>query len=1827
MSVDRRPDGGPVSEEFLFPASRAQYQLFFVQNLLGTAPTYHVALRHLVRGPLDRRALRAALQLLLTRHEALRTHFTLADGQLFQVVREDAALDYLETDDPAPAWLDDRDREPFDLERGPLFRARLQNLAADRSVLSLAMHHIVVDGWSAGILLDELIVAYRAIATGAEPDLPVPEFQYADYSGWQDEWLRGAAAARQLDYWRTALAGDLPVLRLPSDTAEPPSSAGSSIAFPLPDDQIGVLRQVARDADGTLFLVLLAAFTVLLREQTGFDDIVVGTAAANRGRREFHRTVGFFVNTVALRADLGGDPTFRELVEQVRRTALAAYDNQEVPFDLVVTALNPDRGPEHDPVLQVLCTLNEATAAPVEAAGARFEPAELRTETAKYPFSLAITDEGAAVNAELDYRTGLFSTERVELFAERYLAILAGASADPDVPVSRLIGAPAPVRAPRAAPAEDDWDEPVPYAPPTSRTEAVLAEIFAEVLGRDRVGIDDNYFELGGDSIRSVRVLAHTRAAGLRVRLTDLILHQTIREIAPLAVAVDPEPTAGAEPFTLISAADRDLVGAGVQDAYPLLGVQAGMVFHSEATGENQLYHNVATYLLRTEHSTGAWERAVRRLTRRHEVLRTSFSLGGFSTPLQLVHREVPPPITVEDLRDLPEDATRAAVDARFRWERTHPFDLGRAPLIRFHVQRCTEDTAQLWVVEHHAIMDGWSGRSLFAELLNTYLDELGRPKDIPPAPTARFRAAVEAERAAVADTAQREFWAEQVRDLTTTGPPRTGTAPADMRMAEFALPARVSDGVAELAKAARVPVRIVLLAAHLRVMGLLGGGPDVVTGAVYNVRGEEVDSDRVVGLFLNTVPFRCSLTGGTWRELVARVAAVDLAIQPHRRYPLAQVQREHGGGPLFETFFNYTHFHVSRTQPTAEDDLEVVAEDGVVPTNFPFGAEFFQELGAESIGLALRYDANLRTDDEVARIHGYYVAALTALVETPDEPHAEAVLLSADELRALAGWNATERAYSATHVLHELARERAAAVPDLPAVIHERTTLTHAQLHESANQVAHRLIELGARPGRFIGVTAHRSVELVVGLLAVLKAGCAYVPLDPDHPRARLAALAQDAGVELVLVGPGLHVDGVSTEPLDLDAVGHLPTTAPEVVVAPEAPAYLIHTSGSTGKPKGVAVSHRAICNRLLWMQDAYPIGRDDVLVQKTPFSFDVSLWEFFWPMITGARLVVARPGGHRDPAHLTDLIQRHGVTVIHFVPSMLRAFLADDGLTGCASLHRVFCSGEALPFDLQQDFLAHHTADLVNLYGPTEAAVDVSHWRCRDGVERVVPIGHPIANTALHVLDHDLNPVPVGVAGELCVGGTGLAIGYPSDPDLTAHRFPTTRHGRVYRTGDLARRRPDGALEFLGRLDDQVKIRGLRVEPGEVEAALREHGTVRDCAVLVRGDTLVACVVADPALDSAALRACLAERLPEHLIPGLWIPVTAIPLSANGKTDRRALAELVARERVPAPVDTRVAPRTEVERELAAMWEEVLGVGPISVEDTFADLGGHSLAALRVIAAVRGRFDRSLSPADLLGGRTVAALAAKLGDSGVGGGGVGGGGVGRDDAAELLVLRAGGDLDPVVLIHPSDGGVFCYEALAARVDPRHPVLGIAAAGLHTGAGPEDVPAMAADYLALLRADRATGTRLLVGWSFGGVVAHELARQLTAAGERVGLLCLVDSAFPGQYDHSGEDPAELLRADLTGPEPHDWSALVAVLRRNLAAQAAHRPGTYPGDAVFVQGDHHGDHGSADLWRPVIGGRLTVHETGIDHKDLVAPPGVDVLADLVNRALDGGAGR
>ncbi len=1135
------------------------------------------------------------------------------------------------------------------------------------------------------------------------------------------------------------------------------------------------------------------------------------------------------------------------------------------------------------------------------------------------------------------------------------------------------------------------------YVPPRTPAERVLAEVWRQVLGVERVGIDDNYFAVGGDSIRSVRIVAEAGRRGVGVSLPQLFRHQTVRDLAAAADTAHgsaPDRPRSA-PFSLVPEEVRRGLPEGVEDAYPPTLLQLGMLYHSERRPESTLYRNVNSYRVETRFDEAAMREAAARLAARHPVLRTSFDLATYPEPLQLVWRAAAIPLQVEDLRPLSAGEQELRLEAMVREEAHRRFDWTRPPLLRFRAHLRGEACFQFTFCEHHAVLDGWSAASMVTELLRTFLAlRDGKPDPMAEAPALAFREYVALEREAVGSEAHREFWTRLAADgspSTLPGRSASDGAGGDPRSVHVDVPPEVSGRLKRVAEEAGVPLKSVLLAAHLRVLALVSGSPEVLTGVVANGRPEAEDAERVLGLFLNTVPFRVEVGEGSWVELARRAFELEGEILPFRRYPLAEMQRVLGWRPVGDAGFNFIHFHVYRALAGTEG-VGLRGERFFQETEFPLMANFYLDWTTGAVRCRLDHDPRALGAGEVDLLAGHYARALHALALDPRAPAAAAPLLPEAERARVLAWGKGDPVETDACV-HALFAEQARRTPGAVALVSAGGALTYAEVEREANQLARLLRRRGVGPGSRVGLCLERSPAAVVAILGILKAGGAYVPLDPGHPEARLALLLRDAGVRLVVSAAGLRGRLPSgTGVLCLDAAaeerGRESPEAPEVAADPEGLAYVMYTSGSTGTPKGVMVPHRAVV-RLARGSGHALFSPDEVFLQLAPLSFDASTLEIWGALLHGARLVVA-PARAPSLEELDELAARHGVTTLWLTAGLFHS-LVDARPEALRGVRQLLAGGDVLsPAHVRRAREAFPGLRLVNGYGPTEnTTFTCCHVATGDDVASV-PVGRPVAGTRVYVLDAGMAPVPVGVPGELYAGGAGVARGYLGRPELTAERFvpdpfPDAPGARLYRTGDRVRWLASGEVEFLGRADAQVKVRGFRVEPGEVEAALREHPRVREAVVAVRGEgagekRLVAYVTGEGGGGpwGAEVRDHLRARLPEPMVPAAVVVLERLPLTPNGKVDRRALPD--PREEAADGGDGYLAPRTSVEDTLARIWSEALRVERVGVHDDFFDLGGDSLVSLRIVARVGEAFGVRLSPGDLYDAPTVERMAVAV-------------------------------------------------------------------------------------------------------------------------------------------------------------------------------------------------------------------------------------------------------
>ena len=2212
-----------VGREHPLPLSYAQERQWFLWQLDPDSAAYHIPSALRLKGALDVSALQRSFEALVARHESLRTHVQVQPEGARQVIRTDAALpirlgEVNEAD--LQAQVEAEIARPFDLQEGPLLRVTLLRLAEDDHVLVLVQHHIVSDGWSMQVMVDELVQLYAAFSQGRTPDLPDMPIQYADYAVWQRTWMEAGEKARQLDYWRDLLGGEQPVLELPFDHQRPAhqSHRGARLDVALPTTLAAELKALAQAQGVTLFMLLLASFQTLLHRYSGQQDIRVGVPIANRNRVETERLIGFFVNTQVLKADIDGQTTVAQLLAQVKQRALEAQAHQDLPFEQLVEALQPERSLSLNPLFQVMFNYQAEgrTGDELQAlAQLRIEGLAWDRRTAHFDLDLDVQQSPDGLWASLGYATDLFEASTIERMARHWQNLLQAMVADQQQTIAhlnlldfdeqqhilqlwnqadagfsaeRLVHELVADRArenPQAIAVKFDAQTlsygeldsqanrlahaliargvgpevrvaiamprsaeslvaflavmkaggvyvPLDIEYPRDRLLYMMQDSRAQLLlthsralqqlpipdGLDTLAIDRTEdwadyadtapdVKLDGDNLAYViytsgstgmpkgvavshgPLVAHIIATGERYETSpaDCELHfmsfafdgshegwmhplingasvlvrddslwlpeytyaQMHRHNVTMAVfppvylqqlaehaerdgnppkvrvycfggdavaqasydlawrALKPTylfngygPTETVVTPLLWKARRGDPCGAVYAPIGTLLGNRSGYVLDSQlnlqpigVAGElylggegvargylerpaltaerfvpdpfgkpgSRVYRSgdltrgrpdgVVDYLGRVDHqvkirgfrielgeiearlreqdnvgetvvvaqdgptgkqlmayvvpaegplaneielretlrralkthlpdymvpahfmflaqmpltpngkldrkglpqpdtaqSQGVWvepvtplqqqvaaiwaqvlgaERIglndhffelgghsllamqvisrVRQLLGREVALRTLFEapqLEGFVLALQAADQTLAPPMLAVG-RDQPlalsfaqerqwflwqldphsaayhipsvlrlnghldqpalqrsfdalvlrheslrtqvyqdgeravqvirpatalviarADADAAHLQQQVEAEIARPFDLQSGPLLRVTLLRLADDEHVLVLVQHHIVTDGWSMQVMVDELVQLYAAySQGQTPQLPELALQyadyahwqrQWMAAGERER-------QLAYWQQLLGgEQPVLELPTANARPAvqSYRGASLQreLPPALAAGLNALAQREGVTLFMVLLASFQSLLYRYSGQQDIRVGVPIANRSR-VEVERLVGFFVNTQVFKADIDGQlSVGQLLQQVKRRSLDAQSHQDLPFEQLvealqpERSLSHNPLFQVMFNHQSEAGLMTSGQSLPDLRVEGLDWGSQTA-QFDLSLDTQASAQGIHATLTYATDLFAPAVLECMLAHWQNLLWGMLDDPQQRVSQLPLLEPVEQQTLVRqWNATARDYPQQPV-HQLIEAQVALTPEAPALVFAAQRLSYADLNRRANRLAHRLIQAGVGPDVLVGLVVERSIEMVVGLLAVLKAGGAYVPLDPDYPPERLAYMLEDSGVKLLLTQSHLleqlpRAEGIECLLLGGSGFEDFPDTNPGLALDGENLAYVIYTSGSTGQPKGAGNRHSALTNRLCWMQEAYHLTPRDTVLQKTPFSFDVSVWEFFWPLMAGARLVVAAPGDHRDPARMVALINAEQVTTLHFVPSMLQAFMQDAAVSSCQSLRRIVCSGEALPVDAQQQVFAKlPAASLYNLYGPTEAAIDVTHWTCVDEQRDTVPIGQPIANLQTYVLDAQLQAVPVGVAGELYLGGLGLARGYHRRPALTAERFiasPFESGGRLYRTGDRVRQRADGVIEYLGRLDHQVKLRGLRIELGEIEARILETAEVQEASVqVVDGKHLVGYLVLQAPGEHwrEPLSAHLAAHLPDYMIPAQWVLLEQMPLSPNGKLDRKALPKPDASQHQ----QVFRAPHTEQEQRLATIWGEVLGVERVGLDDNFFELGGHSLLVLMLKERIRKATGKTLSVSQLMLNPTVAGQLNCLGNG----------------AGQSLIVKLNSQTEgtPLFLFHPSYGSVHCYKAIGLALREQRPVMGVICRALaEEGSAVPSWQAMVEDYTEQLLDALPEGRYRLAGWSMGGNLAMEVAYALEQAGREVEVVGWIDASPP----------------------------------------------------------------------------------------------------------------
>jgi nonribosomal peptide synthetase DhbF len=1855
----------PSGLEDVLPLSPMQEGLLF-HALYDTSAVdvYQAQIVLELEGPVDPRLLRRCAEALVQRHQSLRAGLRLRkNGRPMQVVYRTATLPWREVD---LRDLDPQDRaarlgellaadrvERFDLARPPLLRLTLVLLSEGSARFVLTNHHAMLDGWSGSVLIDELLTLY---AGGGDPAELPPCAPYRDYLEWlsrQDDEAARAAWRRALD----GLAG--PTLVAAAAPGRPPVMPGR-IDVALPDGLAAMADKAARGAGVTANTLVQGAWAMVLASLTGMDDTVFGTTVAGRppGLPGVESMVGLFINTIPVRVRLDRSATAGDNLVALQEQQARLVDHQHTRFADIKRAAGAG---------ELFDTFVVFENYPLRGGRTSYRGVRVTGVTghdaAHYPLRLIAGLEGEpehgarggagdrVLAAQLEYRPDVFGPGTARSVAGLLSRALRDLIENPGRPVGELefFVSARPTQTPRAR-AQEPARDLTPDGPdaPLTQVEEIICGLFAEVLDVPSAGPRDNFFDLGGQSLSAVQVLARLRSVlGADLQVRAIFEAPTPRLLAGRAE----KASASRAPLTPVPRPAR----------VPLSYAQQRMWFLWQAQGTGEGYHVPVILRLSGTLDEAALRSAINDVIGRHEPLRTVFPAEN-GEPYQLVR-----PAGRLELQAA--RATDAGLAAALREYARLPFDLAADGPIRGRLYELGPAEHVLALVLHHIATDGWSSAPLIRDLATAYAARIaGSPPGWAPLPV-QYTDYTLWQRKLLAEQGQDTLLARQAEywkgalaglpdriELPADRAPGTVTA-ASAGTVPLALDAVSHRRLARLARAESATMFMALHAGLAALLSRLGAGPDCPIGTMSAGRTDAALYD-LVGFFVNPLVLRADLSADpTFRELLGRVREVDLAAYAHQDLPfdrlveLLNPVRSPHWNPLFQVVLILQNTGEGRYElPGLRLTLEGAGTDEArIDLSLNLRERFTEGGDADGIEGIVDYARALFDPKTAEALVARLVRLLTEAAADPGLRLSQISLLLPGERAALLSLGTGPAPASAPRPFAALFRDQVRSSPLAAAVECGAGNLSYAELDAAASALAGTLAGRGIGPEHVVALAVPRSRDLVIAVLAVSQAGAAFLPLDLSYPPERLARMLAVARPSLVIATPG-SAPAIPAGRVCVLVLGQPAATgpAPARSPAPEAaqpahaasPAYVLFTSGSTGLPRAVAVTHAGIAAFAANQRENYGADADSRVLQLASPSFDVFVAELCLALLSGACLVI--PDEAEVGEALARLLAERKITHVHMPPSVL-ATLPRRPLP---HLRTLITGAEKCPSDLA----AYWARDrrMINAYGLTETTVDAAFSRCEADSPAPPAIGRPIPGVRAYVVDHCLRLVPPGVTGDLLLGGPGLARGYLGDGPATAARFVADPFradgGRVYRTGDLGRWRADGRLEFRGRADDQLKLRGIRIEPGEIAAALRTRDEVADAAVVVRDDRLVAYVV--PAGDSLVpetLRAELASRLPAQYVPATFVPLDALPLTPNGKLDRGRLPDPFPaahgdRAHDPTP------PRSPREQVLCELFGEVLG-RPVGPADHFFELGGHSLLAARLAERIRAVLGVTLSLGHLFAAPTPASLDEHLE-----------GAHPVDPFGVMLPLRSAGPRPPLFCVHPLAGTSWQYASLLRALGSDYPVYALQSRGVD---GRRDLPGsleeMVADYAAQIRRVQPAGPYHLLGWSLGGNIAHALAAWLERDGAQVALLALLD-AYPIEPDKRAiSTEAELLtvidenfrkaygvpdgspvpadaagqRAEIVGFlgrgtselrffPPEQRAAVLDVMVNNALLTAACDPAPFSGDLLIVVADRsRQDWATPGSWQPYVRGVIDSHHIDCAHTDLLGAGPVTEIGRLL----------
>jgi amino acid adenylation domain-containing protein len=1513
----------PRREMQEIPLSSSQERLWILEQLLPGTSTYHIPEAFRLKGAVNVDALKRTINEIVRRHEILRTTFASKVGRPIQVVAPELLIElpvldfsHLPESSRRPKaldWLNERMRQPFDLVKGPLLRADLIRLAEQEHILLLTMHHIVSDGWSTRVFVREIVELYTAFSNGEPSPLPDLPIQFADYCLWEKQWLESEGLQAEYEFWKQQLH-DLPVLSLPTDFPRPKVQEfrGAMKLFELPVPLSNALNAFSTKEGVTLFMSLMSAFAALLYRCSGQEDIPIGTPVANRNRPHTEELIGFFVNTLVLRVDLSKAPTYKDLLRRVRETTLNAFDHQELPFDRLVAALQPDRDLSRSALRQVVFAKQNLLNSSVELPGLTIEPVveETNLGVARLDLALFMWEAEDRLMGALEYNTDLFEPSTIDRFIYYLQVVLEDMVSDPEHSIIEL----PPL---------------IESGPPTSDREAI---------------------------------------------------------------------------------ASPELRGREYESIYKQSNLTEGQLlfwFSQRFQPEVQLYFDrvIMAFRINLEIEHVHFQSAFQKLIDDSDALRSViYEVDGVPQRTVLEHLE----LSLDNVDFSEQSDPPAALDEwlreRYRNNQASDTRLFDSALLKLGQSRF------VWYLNvHHIITDMWS-QALIVRYMSDYYKlavEGNLENRRPPSP---FQDYVEFERRyRFSDeySSDESYWNHKLADSPSFNRFYSTDSSAQTSRSRR-IPYRLSDEQSSkvreaVSKQGLLSPAIVFSTVLFAYLYRTSGERTHRVGSSYANRTDEFKN--IIGLLFNICPQQVAIEAGeTFISLARKVQVETIATARHQKYPVRD--------PLNNRVYNINFTYQNVAFPAfcgVPINVDLIYS-GHSKYSLALQVRDFDATGHFILDFDFNYGAF--DDQQCQQALQHILRLLDAFMEDGSRPLHQASMLSRDEQhQLLIEFNSNHSESSEDSCWPQLFEAQVARSPKAVAATCEGESLSYEELNRRANRLARTLVSRGVGPDSVVALLAERGIKLLVSMIAVFKAGGAYLPLDPRYPPRRLSQILSQSGAGLIMIEGKLKADAdemlkamnlaSGLQVLEMDAApeeDHAGENLPPLST-PRNLAYLIYTSGSTGAPKGAMIEHEGMLNHLFAKIDDLEMTDADRIAQTASQSFDISVWQFFSLLLVGGSVHIFPDTVAYDPIRLLHQVEQQRISVLETVPSLLQAMLdqiklRDSAPPDLSALRWIVPTGEALPPEMCRQWLGYYPGvPLVNAYGPTECSDDVTHYFVSEPPAANVthmPIGRPIVNLQAYTLDPDLRPVPVGLAGQLYVGGMGICRGYLRDPKLTAevfipNPFSSEPGERLYKTGDLARHLPDGNIQFLGRVDHQVKIRGFRIELGEIESLLDQQPSVKEAVVIAREDIpgdkrLVAYLV--PAQNAevpiADLRGLLTDRLPDYMVPSAFVVLDSLPLTPNGKLNREAL---------PVPDQTRsesdgeyVGPRTPVEELLTDLMGQVLGVERVSIHDNFFKLGGYSLLATQYISRIHQALLVDIPLRTIFESPTVAQLAEAI-------------------------------------------------------------------------------------------------------------------------------------------------------------------------------------------------------------------------------------------------------